>query len=427
MYDGIKILVSLTLSGSILMLLYAFFCMLTRKAVSGKIRYYLWLLVIARFLIPVTFPHSVMNYLFAETAVTDSINEPQGGLIFAGDAVNIGDHVYFNPDNVISKEPQILPEITSQDSKSWYEPLTVMLKEYSMMIVAGWGIVAVALFVRRITTYQNFLKYIQSGWKQVDDPELLDILGEVCEILAIDKPVNLCVNPLVASPLLVGFRNPVIVLPLIPQDQKELFYILTHEMIHQKRKDTVYIWLTQLAVCIHWFNPLIYLMARKIERDREISCDEGVLGAVGYDKKKKYGYTLLNSFAMEGSYREYKTVMELFENKSALKERLEAIHSYQKPRKISYLGMLSAGFVFLYTGMSLGAYVPFTNISAKKEIVMDAPLESGSQEPETASMRARQASVASRKNQTTTSAADEDGGNNWLELRKKRIQNQQEE
>jgi hypothetical protein len=99
------------------------------------------------------------------------------------------------------------------------------------------------------------------------------------------------------SPCVVGLIKPRIYLPigLSPQERS---YILKHEQTHIKRFDYLVKPLAFLALCIHWFNPLVWLSFLLMGRDMEMSCDEGVLKSFGPDIKKAYSSSLL-SFASE--------------------------------------------------------------------------------------------------------------------------------
>ncbi|MCL2565128.1 MAG: M56 family metallopeptidase [Defluviitaleaceae bacterium] len=80
-------------------------------------------------------------------------------------------------------------------------------------------------------------------------------------------------------PLTYGILKPVILLPKTTDWQNEisLHYVLTHELVHIKHFDIIIKWLLVLALCIHWFNPLVWVMYVFANRDIELSCDEAVV------------------------------------------------------------------------------------------------------------------------------------------------------
>lgn len=86
--------------------------------------------------------------------------------------------------------------------------------------------------------------------------------------------------------------KPVIYLPK-GLDRVQAKMIMEHEKMHIRRKDYLMKPIAYLALCLHWFNPLVWLAFYYMEQDMEISCDEAVLKKIGYDNNKEYAKTLL--------------------------------------------------------------------------------------------------------------------------------------
>lgn len=95
------------------------------------------------------------------------------------------------------------------------------------------------------------------------------------------------------SPFVYGIFSPCIYIPE-SIEAAEINYVLLHEQIHIKRGDHVYRMLAYLALCIHWFNPLVWIAFSISGRDMEISCDESVIQKMGSSVKKEYSASLLN-------------------------------------------------------------------------------------------------------------------------------------
>lgn len=114
------------------------------------------------------------------------------------------------------------------------------------------------------------------------------------EKLHIKTTVSIYTNSMVSSPLLIGFFHPCIILPSEEIQDIDLQNTIHHELIHFIHKDMFYKWLVQLTICIHWFNPFVYLIARETGRLCELSCDEEVIKKLDEKGKREYGNTLLN-------------------------------------------------------------------------------------------------------------------------------------
>jgi beta-lactamase regulating signal transducer with metallopeptidase domain len=94
------------------------------------------------------------------------------------------------------------------------------------------------------------------------------------------------------TPFVYGLFRPEIYLPE-HLGEKEKSYILLHEQIHIRRGDHIFRFLGYLALCIHWFNPLVWLAFWLSGKDMEMSCDEAVIRSMGNKVKKPYSMSLL--------------------------------------------------------------------------------------------------------------------------------------
>jgi beta-lactamase regulating signal transducer with metallopeptidase domain len=110
----------------------------------------------------------------------------------------------------------------------------------------------------------------------------------------------------VPTPMLVGALHPKIVVPMdfelrYSTDEQEL--ILAHERAHACRNDVAVNMLASLALCIYWFNPLIYRALAWLRMDQELACDAQVLIERG-DARRRYAEALLKTqLATESAWR----------------------------------------------------------------------------------------------------------------------------
>ena len=94
------------------------------------------------------------------------------------------------------------------------------------------------------------------------------------------------------GPFVLGIIRPKIYLPS-GLEKKEQAYIVLHEQHHIRRGDPVFKMLAFLALCIHWFNPLVWIAFRLAEKDMEMSCDEAVIRKLGEKVRADYSASLL--------------------------------------------------------------------------------------------------------------------------------------
>lgn len=142
------------------------------------------------------------------------------------------------------------------------------------------------------------------------------------------RPLKVRQSALVSSPLTYGVLSPVILLPegMERGDETALTYILTHEFIHIRRFDSVAKLVFTAVLCVHWFNPLAWVMYILANRDLELSCDERVMDTMGGGEKASYALTLIN---MEETRSRCFSPYNHF-SKLAIEERIEAIMKYKK-------------------------------------------------------------------------------------------------
>lgn len=135
------------------------------------------------------------------------------------------------------------------------------------------------------------------------------------------------------APLTYGLFRPVILLPdsMDRTDEKRLDYVLTHEMVHICRFDAVKKPICALALCVHWFNPLVWVMFFLFSRDLELACDEGVVRRLGEDQKSDYAKALIG---MEAERSGFLPLFSRFGGFAA-EERIRAIMKIKKSSAIA--------------------------------------------------------------------------------------------
>ncbi len=103
---------------------------------------------------------------------------------------------------------------------------------------------------------------------------------------------NIFLTDYITSPFVLGVIAPKIYLPS-DLDGTEYEYIILHEKHHIRRGDHIIKIIAYLALCIHWFNPLVWLSFVLAGKDMEMSCDEAVIRKMGVDIRARYSESLL--------------------------------------------------------------------------------------------------------------------------------------
>lgn len=158
----------------------------------------------------------------------------------------------------------------------------------------------------------------------------------------------------ISTPLTFGIWRPVILMPKNTdwENTQQLEYILMHEYIHICRYDVLSKLLATYALCVHWFNPFVWIMYILFNRDVEISCDEHVVRCFGENAKSVYAKILIQMEAQRSNIRTYLPLGSGFLFKigdNAMEERITAIMKIKK--KSLSAAVLAAGFILSMTAV----------------------------------------------------------------------------
>lgn len=110
---------------------------------------------------------------------------------------------------------------------------------------------------------------------------------------AVREEENVWLSDCIASPFVMGIWKGKIFLPygLAPLARD---HILRHERMHIRHRDPLIRWLGILCICLHWWNPFVWLAVHKMNQDMEMFCDESALSGASMEEKKAYSKVLLD-------------------------------------------------------------------------------------------------------------------------------------
>jgi len=353
MNDIIKLILSLSLSGSILAI--AIFAMkpLLKHRLSKRVQYGIWIVVILRLIIPLSFEDSIMNKVFYS-------NSPQL-------EVNIDKNANTDKDTVLpviegQKVSSSTPinDVKQSTINSEYKHDTKgnisfieLLNQYAIYL---WLLGLIITLMFNLIGYLRFLRHLKPNNIPAANHE-----QRMLEILLQGKySVTLVKNSSITTPMLIGIRKPYILVPDAQYEEEQLKNILLHELMHFKRRDIGIKWLTLFATAAHWFNPLMYFIRSEINYACELACDEAVIKDMSKSGKQAYGDTLISVVA-ENRYPKVGLKATMYEEKKSLRERLIAIMDHTKKSKpIIALSIILLGTA-ITASIALGASVKTNN------------------------------------------------------------------
>ena len=168
----------------------------------------------------------------------------------------------------------------------------------------------------------------------------------------------------ISTPLTYGVFHPVILLPKTVDriDRKSLDYILAHEYVHIRRFDTVTKLIATFALCLHWFNPGVWVMYVLANRDIELSCDEAVIRLFGESTRSSYAMAIIQMAEVKSG------ITPLCSNfsKNAIEERIVAIMKFKKS---SFIALALACALVLTVGATFATSANATEASNTAEKV----------------------------------------------------------
>lgn len=302
------------------------------KRYSVTSRYYTWLVIVIGLIIP-------FRPQFSNAIV--KVNIPSNTVV---SNIQIG-----NGTPVTAPFENALPFALS----------SISLWQIAMVV---WLTGMILFFAYHVIKHHRFLKVVSRWSKSITDEQVLTLIQDLKTEMRLTKNIDLQFCDSIGSPMMLGFVNPRILLPKADFAKEELYFILKHELVHYQRKDLWYQCLVLIATAIHWFNPIIYLMARAINIQCELSCDEKVVYGTSADNRLFYSETIIGVVKYQSKLKTSLST-NFYGGKKGMKKRIYSIMDMSK-KKIGLAVLcgvliltLGTGFVF---AVNIGAQKPQT-------------------------------------------------------------------
>jgi beta-lactamase regulating signal transducer with metallopeptidase domain len=281
-----------------------------RRRLSPRWQYALWLLVVLRLALPAlpASPTSVFNWLPPNTAPTFMEPSPPAAPAPVAAALAVSGAV-----------PPSAP------SGTWrtYTP-TVLL--------ALWAAVALLLLARLAWRSYRLTSRV-CRQRPVTQQAVVDLLEDCKQELGVHIPINVVQSAEIATPALLGFLRPRLLLPerlLETFDRHALRLLFLHELAHVKRRDILVNWVATLAHVLHWFNPLVALAMARMRADRELATDSLVLSRRGEAENRPYGDTLIRLVEFAAAPTLLPGTVGVLEDKAELTRRVTMIAVHRR-------------------------------------------------------------------------------------------------
>ena len=333
-------LIQVSLTTSVVLLPILLLCAVLRRRYPARVVCALWVIFAVRLLVPVqnSFPDAPVQVTprttlveVQTTQVSESVPETSG-----------------TEDETVITEPQLIVERHWVPAGAAVTAETQKSIAFDEILAIVWAVGAAAFFVGSMLSYRRFVHRVRRTARDVRDLELLRIYESECERLGLRQRIPLRQTPEADGPMLVGLVHPVLLLPKSGIPLADAPLILRHELTHAKHKDVLCKMVFLLARCVHWFNPVVHLLAWQGAQDLEIACDQSVVHGLDTDAKRQYGQCILNDVARR-MYGGTMLTTRLTGGGKAMKTRLQALFSPNKKRRGVAL-ILTAAFALTLVG-----------------------------------------------------------------------------
>lgn len=279
---------------------------------KAKWHYLIWIIIILRFMFPVFFeikntPNNIplYNTVSRISKVVDKIpaelfNNPQTNEL-----------IQVSENEEINKSLTKINEITK---KSNFSSLNISF--YNI-----WFIICLLILAINTFKYFNFKNSIVKTKESISQQQN-NLKKSIMKDLKIKSNINVFISEKAVIPFVIGVFSPTIFIGKEYFSNEQLKFILTHELVHVKRKDALTKWIFFIVRSIYWFNPLLYFASKQIDYFCEISCDDIVLENKSNDEKVEYGLTLLNVMK-QSFYKNNNLLVSMNSNKKNVYKRIK--------------------------------------------------------------------------------------------------------
>lgn len=293
MTDFLFHLGALSLGGGLVGLVLMAAGLLTRSRYAARWRCWGWLLLCLRLAIPLPFSFPNVQVRAPIQISSPSLERPSELPFTAGRPFQNAVQSPVSPTSSSDGE-STSPSVSSSPNSAVPQDSKPTIY-FSQILTGVWLLGGAAILIWNLTSHWRLKRFLKRWASPVQDYQILPLYNALGDELDLDRRPRLMTCPGLSAPMLAGLVHPMLLLPEQPLSPKEVEYALLHELTHYRRRD---IWLKALSLwvrAVHWFNPLVWLMDRAIERDTELSCDEAVLRRLPPEEHAAYGKTILSA------------------------------------------------------------------------------------------------------------------------------------
>lgn len=349
-------LLAMSIAGSVVVGLMLLLRPVTAKIFPAKWQYGIGKMAIAFFLLPVSLIAQKGSFVLPQTITP---RHPSGTPPMAiPEALRPNGFV----DTVDTLMEKHLPAAMEKHLSLEVMEAVLLIWFVGAMVFAGWHFYCCCRFGKQLL--ENSIP--------IPEDTTAALLSSRKAALGVHGDVKLMLNHKITSPMLVGLRRPMILLPVSSISEMDLKLVLTHELMHLKRKDLWVKLLALIAGTLHWFNPFVHVLRKDVSIWGELSCDEALASEMSHEERKHYGEAILNTLDNHSGINTA-FYSPLCEGKKHIERRLIRMLNVKKTKK--YIAVLAVAAILAIGGTGLALATSSTgndignaiNVSADKQ------------------------------------------------------------
>lgn len=315
-----------------------------RKRLTPAWRYGLWFLLLARLLMPASFPSALSIFNLAKVEAPTLQQDlaqptpPVPTLPYPLVPANRLDSVFPMPTHAEAGVQRVIERDHPQPAAEAQVHEPYRRPPDWLAIAALLWLTGVCIFGLRLI-WSNVRFSSRLGQHPRIEAEPIVRLFDDCAIaLGLRGQVTLIETDEVESPAVYGLWQKRVLLPEGFSEQfsgPELRCVFMHELAHIKRYDLEINWLVSVLQVLHWFNPALWFAFARMRADRELACDALAMLRMGDEKRLAYGETILKLLESLTRPSAVPGLLGISEDKRRMKQRISDIANFKKPSRWS--------------------------------------------------------------------------------------------
>ena len=350
-------LLSASLIMSVITLLLLVFFKKMPQLLSAKTRYIVWILVLLAFVIPIRPSFGTGLIQLTSPTMTEVTEMVTSKPIVQMLTLSSGPVEVMATNSIISHQ---------------------MGRDMIIASFVVWSIGAMITFIRYLWQYYRFRKMVLRWGDDESDCNVLNMLATVLSNYGVaSHRISIKRCALIKSPMLIGFIRPIILLPTTVMEDQAMNMVLEHEVIHYVHKDIWINLLGMIAMCTHWFNPLVKLCCRAMQEEGEAFCDATLLANRSLTYRRYYGEMIIQSLS-RGVSEPIALSTCFYGKKFNFKKRILSImDTSKKLKRFSFIVVISVVSIIMMSGSVIVLGQPSVQEVAQQEavhIIEDIPM-----------------------------------------------------